>query len=380
MPKAGKIWLVLIIASSSFWGVAQDSLHFKGQLSAWALYTPDITLPVHGGGRYIPQLNYNIQLSEDRLIDFEASANINGMAGFNPFDTAHADGKIKPYRLWTRYSSSQFEIRLGLQKINFGSASMLRPLMWFDKLDPRDPLQLTDGVWGLLARYYFLNNANIWFWGLYGNEEAKTWEIGKTNQRYPEAGGRFQSPVPKGEAAVSYHFRMADTRGQDSTFTAYAEIPENRIGIDGKWDLGVGVWVEGSWISKGKDIGPFTNQEVLNAGIDYTFGIGNGLNMILEQLVVSYDKRPFEFSNTVTFSGLSLSYSLGLFDNLNAILFYDWTNNSLYNFINWQKQFNRISLYFIGFWNPEDYQIPLQEESGNLFAGKGIQVMMVWNH
>ena len=93
---------------------------------------------------------------------------------------------------------------------------MLRPLMWFDKIDPRDPLQLTDGVWGLLARYYFLNNANIWLWGLYGNEKPKTWEIGKTNQHYPEFGGRFQSPVPKGEAAVSYHFRMADTRGLDS--------------------------------------------------------------------------------------------------------------------------------------------------------------------
>jgi len=380
MPKAGKIWLVLIIASSSCWGVAQDSLHFKGQMSAWALYNPDNTLPFYAGGRYLPQLNYNIQLPKVRLVDFEASANINGLAGFHPFDTAHADGKIKPYRLWTRYSTNRFEIRLGLQKINFGSASMLRPLMWFDKLDPRDPLQLTDGVWGLLARYYFMNNANLWIWGLYGNEEPKTWETGKTNQRYPEAGGRFQSPVPKGEAAVSYHFRMADTRGQDSAFTAYAEIPENRIGIDGKWDLGVGVWLEGSWISKGKDIGPFTNQEILNAGIDYTFGIGNGLNVILEQLVISYDKRPFEFSNTLTFSGLSLSYPLGLFDNLSAIVFYDWTSNSLYNFINWQKQFNRISLYFIGFWNPEDYRIPLQEESGNLFAGKGIQVMMVWSH
>jgi hypothetical protein len=380
MLKAGKIGLVMIFASSSCWGMAQDSLHFKGQLSAWALYNPGNALPVYLGGRYIPQLNYNIQLPKESLIDFEASANINGNVGFHPFDTGKADGKIKPYRLWARYSTSQFEIRLGLQKINFGSASMLRPLMWFDKLDPRDPLQLTDGVWGLLVRYYFLNNANIWLWGLYGNEEPKTWEIGKTNQRYPEFGGRLQSPVPKGEAAVSYHFRMADTRDQDSVFTACAEIPENRIGLDGKWDLGVGLWVEGSWISKGKDIGTYTNQEILNAGIDYTFGIGNGLNVILEQLVISYDKRPFEFSNTITFSGLSLSYPLGLFDNLGAIVFYDWTNNALYNFVNWHKQFNRISLYFMAFWNPENYQIPLQEDSGNLFAGKGVQVMVVWNH
>jgi hypothetical protein len=380
MQKAVKIWFFMITASTAGWGMAQDSLQFSGQLSAWALYNPDIALPVYMGGRYIPQLNYGIQLPKGSMVDFEASVNINGLIGFHPFDTTNTDGKMKPYRLWARYSTQQFELRLGLQKINFGSASILRPLMWFDKLDPRDPLQLTDGVWGLLARVYFLNNVNIWLWGLYGNEEPKTWEIGKTNRHYPEVGGRIQSPVPRGEAAISYHFRIADTRSPDSIFAAYAEIPESRIGLDGKWDLGVGLWVEGSWISKGKDIGSFTNQEILNAGMDYTFGIGNGLHMMIEQLVISYDLKPFEFSNAMTFTGLSLSYPMGLFDNLSAIVFYDWTNESLYNFVNWQKQFNRISLYFMAFWNPEDYRIPLQEESGNLFAGKGIQVMVVFNH
>jgi len=34
----------------------------------------------------------------------------------------------------------------------------------------------------------------------------------------------------------------------------------------------------------------------------------------------------------------------------------------------------------MAFWNPEDYKIPLQEDSGNLFTGKGAQVMVVWNH
>ena len=78
------------------------------------------------------------------------------------------------------------------------------------------------------------------------------------------------------------------------------------------------------------------------------------MNVILEQLVVSYDEKPFEFSNTVTFSGLSVSYPLGLFDNLGAIVFYDWTNDALYNFVNWHKQFNKISLYLMAFWNPEE--------------------------
>jgi len=360
--------------------MAQDSLHFKGQASAWALYNPDNDLQVWAGARYIPQLNYIIPLAENRLIDFEASANINGTAGFHPFDTGEISGDIKPYRIWVRYSTSQFELRLGLQKINFGSASMLRPLMWFDKLDPRDPLQLTDGVWGLLGRYYFLNNANIWLWGLIGNEKPKTWETGNTKQWFPEFGGRIQTPVPKGEAALSYHFRMTDIRELDTSFAAYPEVAENRFGLDGKWDLGIGIWVEGTWIRKSRDVGFFTNQEILNGGMDYTFGIGNGLNLTFEQLLVSNDEKPFQFSRTATFTGVSLSYPLGLSDNLGIIVFYDWTHDAFYNFVNWHKQFNRISLYLMAFWNPDNYMMPQQGDTANLFSGKGVQIMVVWNH
>jgi hypothetical protein len=360
--------------------MAQDSLDFKGQASAWILYGPDNDLHVWAGARYIPQLNYGIPLAKDRLVDFEVSANISGTAGFNPFDTGRVSGDIKPYRLWARYSTHQFELRAGLQKINFGSASILRPLMWFDKLDPRDPLQLTDGVWGLLGRYYFLNNANIWLWGLIGNEKPKTWETGSTKKWFPEFGGRIQTPVPSGEAALSYHFRVADIHELDSSLAAYPEVAENRIGLDGKWDLGIGLWVEGTWIRKSRNADIYTNQEILNAGMDYTFGIGNGLNLVLEQLVVSYDEKSFQFSHLLTFTGLMLSYPIDISDNLGIIVFYDWTHDGFYNFVNWHKQFNQIAFYFMAFWNPKNYKMPQQGDSWNLFAGKGLQVMMVWNY
>ena len=77
---------------------------------------------------------------------------------------------------------------------------------------------------------------------------------------------------------------------------------------------------------------------------------------------------------------LSLSYPLGMFDNLSAIVYYDWTNNAMYNFVNWQKQFNKISLYVMGYWNPKDYKIPTQGGSTNLFGGQGVQIMMVYNY
>lgn len=380
-------YILILVAFINLQAIGQDStssdqtqMQFKGQFSSVAHFNGSNELPLWLGGRYIPQLNYSIELPKSQLIDFEYSANFFGTAGLKPFTESDFDGKIKNYRAWARYSSKQFEVRAGLQKINFGSASILRPLMWFDQIDPRDPLRLTDGVWGILGRYYFLNNANLWFWGLYGNINPKGWEFAKTTKDKPEFGGRFQTPVPKGEAAFSFHHRKATTLDLDENIPSFKEIPENRIGFDARFDMVVGWWLEGSWVSNKVDLGIFTNQQVLNIGVDYTFGIGNGMYMIYEQLFASYSEKAFSFKNTTSFSLLNLSYPIGMFDNLSAIVYYDWTNNKSYNFINWQKQFDKISLYFMGYWNPEVFQVPTQNTEQNLYGGKGIQVMFVFNH
>jgi len=357
-----------------------DSLLFQGQLSAWGHYNANNSYPFAIGGRYLPQLNYQIELPKSRLIDFEASANLYGDAGFKSFESVYTNGKIKPYRAWVRYSSHQFEIRVGLQKINFGSATLLRPLMWFDRIDARDPLRLTNGVYAALARYYFLNNINLWVWALYGNNHTKGWEIIKTNANYPELGGHFQWPVPKGEAALSFNHRIADSRELNGEIPIYDKISENKIGFDTKLDLGFGCWFEGSWVSKNKDLGKFTNQEMINLGIDYTLGIGNGLNINLEHLIASYDKHAFAFANATNFTGLSANYPIGIIDNLQTIIYYDWSNKSLYSFVNWYRQYDAIRLYFMAYWNPVNYQINFPLKSGNLYAGKGIQIMIVFNH
>jgi hypothetical protein len=345
------------------------------------LYNRGNELPVYTGARYIPQLNYELKFQNEQKLDFEFSLNTYGTIGFNPFDSVLAEGKLKPYRIWARYSTRQFEVRLGLQKINFGSASILRPLMWFDQVDPRDPLKLTDGVWGVLGRYYFLNNANIWLWGLYGNKNPRGWDPSGSNIHFPEMGGRLQLPLAAtGEVAVTYHHRVADTRGLGDPLFHYSDVRENRIGFDIKLDLVAGFWLEGSWVAKDKDLGFYTNQEILNAGIDYTFGLGNGLYVVYEQLLAASDEEAFKFQNTTSFSLFSLSYPLSLFDNLGGIVYYDWKTDDFYSFLNWQKQFNNITLYLIGFWNPEKYNIPSLVSGQALFAGRGIQLMLVLNH
>ncbi len=373
------IMLVGFIISAGF-AESQELPLFKGQFSSYSNFNPANELPWWNGIRYIPQLNYEVQLSESRRVDFEASTNIYGNLGINNFNKYETNGRIKPYRFWARFYTRQFELRAGLQKINFGSASLLRPLMWFDQIDPRDPLQLTDGVWGVLGRYYFLNNMNIWFWALYGNKNPKGWELIPSTTNIPEGGGRLQIPVGSGEAAMTYHYRTADSRSLAENLMQFKKIPENRFGIDARFDRIIGYWFEATWKNMKKDIGLLTNQEIFNIGADYTFNVGYGLTVILEQLMAASGKKPFEFGEKTTFSFLNASYPIGLFDRINYIVYYDWKNRNAYNFINWQKQFNHFTIYIMGYINPKQYNVPLQYSEDILFAGKGLQLLFVFNH
>jgi len=376
-----RYFLILSLALlSAKYTEAQDSLRFSGQLSSWLNGNSANYFPMWAGIRYIPQINYEAITKPGLNFDAEASVNIFGSAGLKPFDSISATGKIKPYRAWIRLYSEQFELRFGLQKINFGSASILRPLMWFDQIDPRDPLQLTDGVWGLLARYYFLNNANIWLWGLYGNNERRGWEAVPVNRKIPEFGGRVQLPIPSGEIALSYHHRVADSKDLGGGVPSFEKIPENRIGFDIKWDMKAGFWVEGSLTHKARDIGMLSNQLILNAGIDYTFSLGNGIYCAYEQLLATYGNKLLSFDKTTSFSLVSANYPVGMFDRLGAIVFYNWDAKNIYTFLSWQRQFDKIILYLMAYWNPESYQLPTQDLSENIFAGKGIQLMFVFNH
>ncbi|MFK7921405.1 MAG: hypothetical protein AB8H47_05585 [Bacteroidia bacterium] len=359
---------------------AQNKLKYNGQVSAWAGLNPGSELPALGGIRYLPKLSYGIGRKDTSYFDFELSANAFANSQFQPFDSFLNSSSIRPYRAWIRYSTAQWEVRAGLQKINFGSASILRPMMWFDQIDPRDPLQLTNGVYGVLGRYYFVNNANIWLWGLYGNEARKGWEQTLTVKKQPEFGGRVQYPVPRGELALTYHHRTAQSLNLPFDSLREAQIPENRIGIDGKWDVGVGLWFEASYISKQKFVGSLTHQGLFNVGIDYTFGLGNGLSVMAEQLTFAYDENAFAFENPSTLTAATVTYPLGFYDNLTGVLYYDWAGQNLFTFVNYSHQFKLISLNVIGYWNPNNTQIIQQDEGANTFSGRGFQVMLVYNH
>jgi hypothetical protein len=283
-----------------------------------------------------------------------------------------------------RLSSSRFEARLGLQKINFGSATVFRPLMWFDRIDPRDPLQLTDGVYGLLLRYYFKNNANAWLWALYGNDEAKGWEGQPTAERTPEFGGRFQTPLFTGEAAATFHFRSISA-GADPT---RPRAMESRLALDGKWDLGAGVWIEAAFVHQetpalmvpAEGTAALAWQRSLALGIDYTFTLGNGLYFLAEHFFSQEaDSILGNGGGRTSFSALLARYPLGILDSLTTAVYYDWRHQQAYRFASWQRTYDHWQFHMMVFMNPRQAQIVQVHSGDNLFGGRGFQLMAVWN-
>ncbi|MBN2350240.1 MAG: hypothetical protein JXJ22_15480 [Bacteroidales bacterium] len=152
------------------------------------------------------------------------------------------------------------------------------------------------------------------------------------------------------------------------------------IALDGKWDVEVGLWFEASYIHKSKNVGILTNQTFLNLGVDYTFGLGNGLNIIAEHLVFSMDETAFEFSNNSNVSAAILSYPMGFFDNVSGILYYIWDSKDALFFINYEHQFKNLTGYIMAFYNPENGLSNFGQDYTNSFSGPGFRLMLVYNH
>ncbi|MCK4345105.1 MAG: hypothetical protein KAX05_07440 [Bacteroidales bacterium] len=375
------ILLTFVILLKYSQGLSQQ-VELSGQLAGWMVSNPGQSFQSQIGLRYIPELSLEKNIQEKFSFDSELSFNSYGSGDIYPFDSINTGGKIKPYRMWLRFTTPRFEVRAGLQKINFGSATFLRPLMWFDRIDPRDPLQLTDGVYGVLTRYYFLNNSNIWLWGLVGNKDTKGWEFIPSHKKKVEYGGRVQVPLYTGEIAATWHHRQANLENVNFTEPVSSKdlVPENRFGLDGKWDIGIGLWFEGVFIHQDLDLTENVYKRFVNLGWDYTFNLGNGLNVMNEFFVFDVSDKAFGEGEGVSFSALSLNYPLSILLNITAIIYYDWDNKDMYRFLNWQWQFDNCSLYVMGFWNPDKFQIYQNLRENTFFSGKGLYLMAVFNH
>ncbi|MFC1490369.1 hypothetical protein ACFL6K_04080 [Candidatus Latescibacterota bacterium] len=345
-----------------------------GQLSGWSSESRDDDKRNNNNGlRYIPRIILTQQLSDEYFVDTELSLN-----GFVSAETEHdkSDSELKLYRLKLRFATAQTETRIGLQKINFGPAQLLRPLRMFDSVDPRDPLQLTGGVYGLRFKYNALNNSNIWLWCLYGNDDLKGYEMLETSSGKPEFGGRIQYPALKGEIAATFH-----TRNADASLLNGKDFTENRFALDGRWDMAVGFWFESVLQQQKTALTPYEWTKTTTLGTDYTFGVGNGLYVLGEHMAAITSNKPIGNENDMQFSALNLNYPIGYFDNLMTIAYYSWEDEKYYHYVGWQRIYDNLMFNFSVFKYPDSDNVS-QGMPGqtNTMSGFGGQIMIIFNH
>ena len=323
---------------------------------ASANYRPDLFVTIFGNDRFSIDTEQTLEL----YYDFRKSD-----------DRENDEFDLNLYRSWFRFSATQYEVRIGRQKLNFGPAQILRPLKWFDTIDPTDPQKNSQGTDALLFRYYFLNNANFWFWTIDPDNTFQEDNFYQKTDGY-EFGGRFQYPFQYCEAAITYHHRNLFWNVE----TPHKFDDEDRFGLDCRWDFQIGLWIEIMY-SKLSNADSTMYSHFFTVGADYTVGIGNGLYILTEHMFYenSYGDFPTLFQNSSASSCL-LTYPIGLFDSVSAMINYDWITENFFYYASYSRNYDLISFYLNFFWNPayNEYPIPGYNQDG-----KSVQLIIEIN-
>lgn len=395
-------------------GAQCQTVDFRSEASTSGVWSDVETANGQYLVRYLPEVSLGFPLNEDLFLDASVSANLWLSRGPSPDGPHSTDSGSDAYRAWVRLSAPQFELRAGLQKISFGSATLFRPLMWFDRIDPRDPLQLTEGVWGLLGRMYLPGNITAWGWVLAGDEERKGWEVIPSLDGAAEGGGRLQVPFGPGEAALTYHHRRFDVErlGLYPAGAFRRSGDEDRVAFDAKWDLGIGLWTEVALIRQRSQALEEEWSGAFNVGMDYTFDLGNGLTVLGEYIVkenpsfvtlnipddsppgapgpggsppTGTEELPAAGPSQLQLTSVSANYPVGVLDRVSLAVYRDWESSNWFRLLEWRRTYDRWRVHVLAFWNPDEGTFfPAASagqgaNSGSL-TGRGAQLIVVFNH
>jgi len=349
-----------------------DWYDFRGEVSGWYIFSRDGSENYcYMGARYMPRLTLTHELESGNLLDFDISLNAYISASSCEYEE---DNELELYRLNGRYATDLTETRLGLQKIAFGPAYVLRALMWFDNVDPRDPLGLTDGVYALRFIYTGLNNARYWAWVLYGNEDPMGYDYLPTASKVPEFGGRLHYPMLAGELAATFHYREVDAPDPLDNFREY------RYALDGRWDFAIGLWFESVVQQQRSGQLPYQWTKIATLGGDYTFGIGNGLYFLIEHMALALSEKAAGWDEDRQVSACMMNYPMGISDNLQMIASYLWEDSQFRIFGAWQRTWDDWMLNIAAFHYPpssDDGDALQQTVTG---AGYGGRIIISLNH
>lgn len=317
---------------------------------------------------YIPTLSLYRDLNNNSFIDFEWGYRLDRI-----YSGESLLRKVeKNYRLWLRYSSERIEARLGLQKIAFGPATLLRSLAWFDSIDPRDPTDQTDAVEAFRLRVFPTSSLAIWTWIMNNKQDTLSY------------GGRAEFSTHIGDWGLTYHQDPTTSSQYVGQSPVLISGPHQRIAVDYRYDGYFGFWLEGAGIfsdsKQGVELNRFT---LVTLGADYTVSIGQGLLVMIESMRIGGWSSTNSNSSDQTYTAFIASLPINILHQLMFIAQIDWENKHTYNYIRWSVTYDYISLNFIFSINPSrgDYG-SAEEYLPETVAGfgNGLQFMLIYNH
>ena len=299
---------------------------------------------------YMPKTYYSYHINEELIFDLEH------VFFFRENYNSNVELKSIPYRSWIRFSDNIFDIRIGMQKIAFGSALFLRPLAWFDSLDFRYTTGQTDGVESMRFILSPSNNLAIWFWCIQNDISNQSYgarmEIsavgflegnwGFTYYRDTESSPHFPYPI------LLNQFESNSSNQNINHNIGFSE--NHRFGLDYRYDGDFGFWLESCY----NDFDKYGNLSLLTFGADYTFPVLNGLLISSEIMFSKYSFRSsLDVFNTLALSDIeqySVLYLSMPIDHINNFSFYsimDWDRNITDNLLRWSSVYNSFSIDYM---------------------------------
>ena len=272
---------------------------------------------------YIPTLSAYYELSRGKMVDLEWAYRF-GRSYIGDSEEHYE----KPYRGWLRYSTQHIEARLGLQKISFGPARVLRPLAWFDTIDPEDPIAQTEGVEAFRLQFFPSNSLVLWTWIMKDVSDTLSY------------GGRGELSTRLGEWGFTLH--------QDT------DVSNTQVGIDFRYDGFIGFWNESVMIKSDN-----TEINLITMGVDYTLPIASGVLIMTESMFISRKQ------NTTT--AFMVSLPVGMFHNVMLISSFDWDENNTYNYLRLSSTYDNFSINCMASINPNE-------------VSNNFQLMFIYNH
>ena len=279
---------------------------------------------------YIPTLSAYYELSRGKMFDLEFAYRF----GRSYIGDSLEEHYEKPYRGWLRYSTQRIEARLGLQKVSFGPARVLRPLAWFDTIDPEDPIAQTEGVEAFRLRFFPSNSLALWTWIMKDVSDTLSY------------GGRGELSTSLGEWGFTLH--------QDT------DVSNTQVGIDFRYDGFIGFWNESVMI-KSDNI----EIDMITVGADYTLPIASGVLIMTESMFISSKQNTT--TSDQTFTAFMASLPVGMFHNVMLISSLDWDENNTYNYLRWSSTYDNFSINCMASINPNE-------------VGNSFQLMFIYNH